>query len=57
MEANELMLVGGVFFGVLCAFIAGQKNRSMLGWGLGGLLFGVFALIFLAFARALPERG
>ena len=34
-----------VFFGVICLYIAQQKNRSMLGWFILGFCFSFIALI------------
>ena len=34
--------------GVGCYFLAQQKNRNAIGWGIGGLIGGIIALIILA---------
>lgn len=44
----ELVLLW-MAFGVVCALVAKQKGRSAFGWLLLGAVFGVFALIVLAF--------
>jgi len=39
-----------------CYFLAKEKNRNTFGWTLGGLFFGIFALILIALLPALPKR-
>lgn len=44
-------------FGLLAALIAAERGRSPLGWFLGGLLVGPFALLVSALpARVCPGR-
>ncbi len=49
----QLILFGYVAFGVVTAIIADRKNRNVIGWGILGFLFGVFALVICA---VLPRR-
>lgn len=42
-------------FAVICAIVASTKNRSALGWLLLGAIFGVFALIVLAFLPRIDD--
>lgn len=39
------------------AYIAGQKNRSMLTWFFAGMLFGPMAVLMVGFSPALPPEG
>ncbi len=48
-----MILFGYVAFGVVTAIIADRKNRNVIGWGILGFLFGVFALVICA---VLPRR-
>jgi len=43
--------------GVVCALLAGPKNRSVLGWFIGGCLFGLFAILAIAIVPKLEEEG
>ena len=43
----ELMFLW-LFFGIATAIVASNKGRSVGGWAVLGLLFGVFALIIVA---------
>ena len=52
-----IFLVWVVGFGLLCAYIAGEKGRSSLNWGVLGALFGVFALIAIVAVPALASRN
>lgn len=36
---------------LLCAFIAQSKGLNVGRWALGGLVFGIFAVVFVALAR------
>lgn len=47
-----LYLITGVLFAFACGSVAGGKNRSVIGWGLCGLIFGIIGLIIIA---VLPE--
>lgn len=38
------------------AYIAGQKNRSMLTWFFAGFLFGPMAVLMVGFSPALPPE-
>ena len=38
-----------------CGYLAKEKNRSTGGWVALGFVFGIFALILLAFLPALPK--
>lgn len=40
--------VYSVLFGIVCALVADRRGRSAWGWGVLGLVFGVFALAVLA---------
>jgi hypothetical protein len=40
-----------VAFAVGCGFLAKNKGRSVVGWVVAGLFFGVFALIVLALMK------
>ena len=42
------VVVVWILSGILCAFIAQSKGRSVAGWAIAGILFGLFALIPLA---------
>lgn len=34
-------------FGVVCGMIASAKGRSIFGWSMAGVFFGIFALILI----------
>jgi hypothetical protein len=36
---------------VACYYIAATKNRNAVGWGIGGLFFGIFALLVIIFIK------
>lgn len=42
------MLLIWLLCGIVCAIIAGSKNRSAVGWCLIGLLIGIFGVILIA---------
>lgn len=48
----QLVLLGWllsvVVFGGFCAYVASEKNRSAVAWGILGALFGLIALIAIA---------
>lgn len=46
--SGSVFLVAWVLFGILTAFVASAKNRSVGLWALLGFLFGVLALIVIA---------
>jgi hypothetical protein len=48
-----VVVVMWLAFAGLCAYIGSEKGRSGGGWFLGGLLFGIFALIAVA---CVPSR-
>jgi len=41
--------------GILCAYIASEKNRGGTGWFFAGLVFGIFAVI--AIVACTEQRG
>jgi hypothetical protein len=43
----ELMLITAPIWALLCAVIANSKHRSVGAWAIGGLLFGLFAVLIL----------
>lgn len=47
----ELFIIMGVLSAVICAAIAGSKGLNVLAWGAGGLIFGILAVIAVAFAK------
>ena len=51
-----LVIIVWILSGVVCALIAGPKNRSVLSWFVGGCLFGVFAIIAAALVPPLPSQ-
>lgn len=52
------LLIAGIWLtcAVLCAIVAGSKNRSTGGWFMIGLLTGVLGLIAAAGVPPLPEK-
>ena len=44
-----------VVIGFLCAYLAKEKGRDSTIWGLMGFLFGIFALLFIGFARSITD--
>ena len=53
------LIVGlfAIFSAIVSALIAVRKNRSALGWLIGGLFFSVLAIIVVAVLRPLPVRA
>lgn len=47
MEALIVLVIWGLF-AWLCAAMAKTRNRSELGWGIAGFVFGILAVIVLA---------
>jgi len=45
-----------VFWGIVCAFVAMMKNRSVLGWFCLGILLNVFGFIILIFMSDKPKQ-
>ena len=52
MEISPVIVVLGIINTVIsmiaCPIIAGNKNRSVVGWFFGGLLLGLIGLIIVA---------
>lgn len=46
-------IVFTIFFAIMCNIIARNKNRDVVGWTIGGIMFGIFALLILI---ALPPK-
>lgn len=46
-----------VFFAILTAVIAAGKNRSVIGWALLGLIFGIFATIIIAVMKPVEVKA
>ena len=44
-----------IVFGCLCGFIGESKGRSGFGWFMGGVAFGVFALIAVCAVPSIKE--
>ena len=44
-----------ILSGILCSFIASQKNRNALGWFLAGIFFGIFAIIGIIAVPSLKD--
>jgi ribosomal protein L40E len=42
----ELLLIWAVF-GIVCALVASNKDRSVFGWFIMGVMFGPFGLLFI----------
>ena len=54
----EIFIASSILWTVICAVVASNKHRSVGGWAIGGLVFGVFALLFLAFQpKLLPPNN
>lgn len=43
-----LLLIQGMVVGLLCSYVAGQKNRSKFNWFILGFFFSLLALVALA---------
>jgi hypothetical protein len=39
--------VGSIIAAIVCAVVAGMKGRSVLGWGILGLIFSIVTLIVI----------
>lgn len=56
IQIEWALLVYGVVCAVVCAVMAKHKARHIWLWGLLGLVFGIFAVIFLSFrGRSMGE--
>lgn len=53
MELLALLIWAGSILG--CASLAKQKNRNVPGWAIGGVFFGIFALIVIAVLAPVPK--
>ncbi len=42
------VVIAWFIFGIICAYIAGTKNRSQFGWFIVGTLLGFLGLIVIA---------
>lgn len=53
--------MGYLALSIICAIVTGlvaqKKNRSVVIWGILGLLFGVIPVIILLFLKKLPAGG
>ena len=52
----ELWMISAAICAVLSAVVASSKDRSGFGWFLLGLIFGVFALLFVACLPAIKSQ-
>ncbi len=43
-----IMLMLWIFFAILCGILANNKGRSVAGWVVLGLFFGIFSAIIVA---------
>lgn len=43
-----MKIIAWIICGAICGYIAEKKGRNAIGWSIGGVAFGVFALIVLA---------
>jgi hypothetical protein len=48
-------LIIWILFGIGCAIYASNKNRSVAGWFILGMLLGPFGLIFILLLQPLPK--
>lgn len=46
----ELAVLSAPVWAILCALVASSKGRSVGGWAFAGLIFGVFAFLFVLVA-------
>ncbi|MFQ6007497.1 MAG: hypothetical protein ACE5K8_00950, partial [Candidatus Zixiibacteriota bacterium] len=51
-----IILVQAVICAILCAVVAGAKNRDTSGWAVVGLITGILGLIAIAGMPSLPEK-
>ena len=51
-----LLIAQGILIGMLCSYVAGQKNRSQGNWFFLGFLFSLLALIALAAIPSLSKE-
>ena len=51
----ELVIIG-VIFAIIAAIMAENRNRSKIGWALGGFFFGIFAILVLAILGKNPTN-
>ncbi|MFC2085487.1 hypothetical protein ACFLS9_10545 [Bacteroidota bacterium] len=55
---DELLfgLVIGAFIGIICVFLAKQKNRDPIMWFILGLIFNILALVAIGLVPYLDEE-
>jgi cytochrome bd-type quinol oxidase subunit 2 len=49
------IFIHGICSAILCAFIASQKERDVIGWFVLGFLFGIFSIIGIAAVPSLKK--
>lgn len=49
-------LIIWILLAAACYYVAKDKNRNAVVWGILGLLFGIFALVIVALLPKLPRR-
>ncbi len=54
-----IVIVLGIFFGGISAYLAHKKGRDPLGWFIGGALFGIFGVLILLLLppKSKPQPG
>jgi hypothetical protein len=55
MMLTAITIFAWIYSILLCVWIAGERRRSVIGFGLLALVIGPLALPFVIFAREAPE--
>jgi len=53
----EIIVIVAIMFASICGYVAGEKNRSVIGWAIAGAMAGIFALLVLAMVPIVKENA
>jgi branched-subunit amino acid transport protein len=53
----EIIVIVAILFALICGYVAGEKNRSVIGWAIAGAMAGIFALLILAMVPTIKKTA
>jgi uncharacterized oligopeptide transporter (OPT) family protein len=53
----EIIVIVAILFASICGYVAGEKNRSVIGWAIAGAMAGIFALLVLAMVPTIKKTA
>jgi uncharacterized oligopeptide transporter (OPT) family protein len=53
----EIIVIMAILFASICGYVAGEKNRSVIGWAIAGAMAGIFALLILAMVPTIKKTA